>query len=212
MKLSAMMGSWEKANRFAYYLLLSNTALAVTLMGTLYLAIGNRERVVLVPPQLDARVTVGMTTASSEYLKSFGLYIATLVGNITPYNVDFLTDILSRYLDARVYTAVRTRLQAVANDPVFRNSGGASWFEARRLDYEKETSRVFVVGQLNTLSAGKTNPDVAPVVYELRIEMRDGRPLVLALDSYEGSEPHSLKWQASHAHESKSADARGEGR
>ena len=206
MKLSAMLGSWEKANRFSFFLLLSNTALAVTLMGTLYLAIGNRERVVLVPPQLDARVTVGMSTASSEYLKSFGLYIATLAGNITPYNVEFLTGILSRHLDAKVYTAVRTKLQAVAADPVFRSSGGASWFEAQRLDYEKETSRVFVVGQLNVLSAGKSVPDVSPVVYDLKIEMRDGRPLVTALDSYEGSEPRTLKWQASHAHEQKPAD------
>lgn len=210
MKLSAMTGSWEKANRFSHWLMLSNAALAVTLMGTVYLAIGNRERVVLVPPQLDARVTVGMSTASSEYLKSFGLYIATLAGNITPYNVEFLTGILSRHLDSRVYTAVRTRLQAVAADPVFRSSGGASWFEARRLDYEKETSRVFVVGQLNTLSAGRSSPDVAPVVYDLKIEMRDGRPLVTALDSYEGSEPRTLKWQASHAHEPKPADAKGE--
>ena len=210
MKLSAMTGSWEKANRFSHWLMLSNAALAVTLMGTVYLAIGNRERVVLVPPQLDARVTVGMSTASSEYLKSFGLYIATLAGNITPYNVEFLTGILSRHLDSRVYTAVRTRLQAVAADPVFRSSGGASWFEARRLDYEKETSRVYVVGQLNTLSAGRSSPDVAPVVYDLKIEMRDGRPLVTALDSYEGSEPRTLKWQASHAHEQKPAEAKGE--
>ena len=209
MKLSAMMGSWEKANRFSYLLMLSNAALAITLMGALYLAIGNRERVVLVPPQLDTRVTVGMSTASSEYLKSFGLYIATLTGNITPYNVEFLTDILSRHLDSRIYTAVRTRLQAVAADPVFRSSGGASWFEARRLDYEKETSRVFVVGQLNTLSAGKSSPDAAPVVYDLKIEMRNGRPLVTGLDSYEGSEPHTLRWQASHAHDQKPADVRG---
>ena len=210
MKLSAMLDSWEKANRFSHWLMLSNAALAVALMGTVYLAIGNRERVVLVPPQLDARVTVGMSTASSEYLKSFGLYIATLAGNITPYNVEFLTGILSRHLDARVYTAVRTKLQAVAADPVFRSSGGASWFEAKRLDYEKETSRVFVVGQFNTLSAGKSSPEVAPVVYDLKIEMRDGRPLVTALDSYEGSEPRTLKWQASHAHEQKPAETRGE--
>ena len=33
MKLSAMMGSWEKANRFAHLLMLSNVALAMTLMG-----------------------------------------------------------------------------------------------------------------------------------------------------------------------------------
>ena len=105
---------------------------------------------------------------------------------------------------------MRTRLQAVAADPVFRSSGGASWFEARHLDYEKETSRVFVVGQLNTLSAGKSSPEVAPVVYDLKIEMRDGRPLVTALDSYEGSEPRTLKWLASHAHEQKAAEARGE--
>jgi conjugal transfer pilus assembly protein TraE len=210
MRLSAMTGSWEKANRFSYLLMLSNAALAVTLVGTLYLAIGNRERVVLVPPQLDTRVAVGMSTASSEYLKSFGLYIATLAGNITPYNVEFLTGILSRHLDARVYTAVRTKLQAVAADPVFRSSGGASWFEARRLDYEKETSRVFVVGQLNVLSAGKSVPDVSPVVYDLKIEMRDGRPLVTALDSYEGSEPRTLKWRASHAHEQKPAEPKGE--
>jgi conjugal transfer pilus assembly protein TraE len=210
MKLSAMMGSWEKANRFSHLLMLSNVALALTLMGAVYLAIGNRERVVLVPPQLDTRVSLDMSTASSEYLKSFGLYIATLAGNITPYNIEFITDILSRHLDSRVYTAVRTRLRAVADDPLFRSSGGASWFEAKRLDFEKETSRVFVVGQLNTLSAGKSSADVAPVVYDLKIEMRDGRPLVTALNSYEGSEPHTLKWLASPANVQKPAEAKGE--
>lgn len=194
MKLGFMMKTWDLAQKFASGLLVANIALAMTAAMTAYIAMGNRERVVLVPPHLDEKVELTMNSATAEYQKSFGLYLANLLGNVTPDNLEFTARVLSRHLSPEVYTQVRRQLKLAGNDPSFRNSGAASWFRATRLDYEAATRRVFVLGTLNTVAAGKSQPAQTKVVYEMRVEIQDGLPIVTQFDSYEDDVPHTTAW------------------
>lgn len=194
MKLSFMTRTWDLAQKFSMGLLVANIALAMTTTITAYIAMGNRERVVLVPPHLDTKVELTMNSATAEYQKSYGLYLANLLGNVTPDNLEFTSRVLSRHLSPEVYTQVRRQLKLAGNDPNFRNSGAASWFRASRLDYEASTQRVFVLGSLNTVAAGKMQPAQTKVVYEMKVEIQDGLPIVTAFDSYEDDEPHTTAW------------------
>jgi conjugal transfer pilus assembly protein TraE len=178
------------------WLAVSNTVLATLLFMAVSNAFSVKEVIRLVPPYLNEPVSVGWNSASENYYKSFGLYFATLVGNITPSNVDFVTDILSTYLEPEIYTQIRPKLIALSQDAIFRESGGASVFAPGHITYEPETSKVFVPGVMTMSSYAKSQPEVKNIIYEIAIHIKDGLPKISYLNSYEGTQPRTLKWMA----------------
>ena len=174
-------------------LLISNVILGIGLVYALVNFNNQRDRVVLVPPNLDAKAIVAWNHANREYLKSFGLYIATLVGNIQPKSSTIVLDSVSAFMDPAIYTDFRRQLLAVIEDPVFKASGSVISFLPGSIQYESETNRVFVVGTLITSTSGAQKYQ-KQVVYEVGAEIREGRPWVTHFLSYEGSIPRTVAW------------------
>lgn len=196
MKLKNFLQTWTMSTTVTLWMVASNTVLVVLLFITMNRAFSEKERIALVPPYLNERVSVGWNSASEGYYKSWGLYFATLIGNITPSNVDFLIDILSTFLDSEIYTSVRPKLIALSKDPIFMKSGGASFFAPGHITYEPETTKVFVPGTMTMTSYGQGQPEQKNVIYEFAIHIKDGMPKISYLDSYEGAQPRTLKWMA----------------
>lgn len=196
MKMMRFVATWESSIRavviLSVVLVLQGIALGI-MSVKLY---RHRERVVVMPPlalQEGRRMEIAWASANQEYSKSFGLYLATLIANITPENVTFVADSISTYFDSRIYSEVRTKILSLAQDEVWATSAQASYFAPRQVIYEDATERVFVVGDITTTGYGKLS-DKKPVIYEMIIRIRDGRPLVEHFTSYEGSQPHTVKW------------------
>lgn len=198
MKMEFMGKTWEASNKISLVLAASNAFLVVLVLMMFYSIMGSKDRIVLTPPHMDRAMSVSWDSASEDYYKSWGLYLATLIGNITPSNVIFVTDTLSSYVDASIYKAVRVKLLALAKDERFAQSDGLSFFSPHAVSFEPSTSKVFVTGGLVYTTALSSNKAERPVVYEFVMETRDGRPRVLGLDSYESTEPHTLKWIEAH--------------
>ncbi|WP_432263210.1 TraE/TraK family type IV conjugative transfer system protein [Cupriavidus sp. TMH.W2] len=192
MKLPLLTTSWEGANTLAATMVLSNVILATLLSVSLVNNFSQHETTRLVPPYLDKAVSVGWNTADTEYLESIGMYVATLAANVTPKNVNFVADRLSQLLTPRIYQNVRQQILALAQDPVFNSNGGSVRFEASQVVSEKETQKVFVIGQMTTqtISARETKS----VVIEMKIIMENGRPWIASMDHYDGAEPRTLSW------------------
>lgn len=198
MNLRALLGEWGLARRFALGLLFANLILAAALTAAVLKIVGEHERIVLVPPHLDERAAVAWAGASEPYYKAFGAHIASLIGNLTPANVEFVLEVLSPLFDSRIYQSLRVKLLALKDDPAFARSQAVSYFTLReRLEYEPASRRVFVLGDLVTLATGG-KPKKQSVVYEMQFETRNGVPLVVGWDSYEGSHPHTQKWAKAH--------------
>lgn len=196
MKLKNLLQTWTMSTSVTLWMVASNSVLVVLLYIVVNDRVSEKERIVLVPPYLNERVSVGWNSASDGYYKAWGLYFATLIGNITPSNVDFIVDVLSTYLDSEIYTSVKPKLIALSKDPVFMKSGGASLFAPGHITYEPETTKVFVPGTMTVTSYGQSQPEQKNVIYEFAIHIKDGVPRISFLDSYEGVQPHTLKWMA----------------
>ena len=193
MNLKNMTKTWQAANKVAALMLLSNLALAVAILVAVSTLSGNRERVVLVPPHLEKRVSVGWNVADAEYLKGFGMYFAMLSGNVTPRSAAFVADTLSSAVAPAIYPEVRKQVLVLAKDPVFQKNGASVRFDPTGVDYEAATNKVFVVGEVTTNDAtGRI--DRGQVVYEMEIRMDNGRPLVTAMVSYAGADPRTQQW------------------
>jgi len=203
MRLSSMLLSLEKSALLIFILAGANLALGGGVVLLAMKVFSSRDNTVLVPPNLASKAVVGQTWASAEYHRYWALYLAQTVGSITPQNIDLVLDAVSWLLEPKIATSVRTKLRAVADDPVFRNSGGASWFEGRTVYYDPQTGRTFVTGVFNVTSAGRQMPQTTPVVYEMKFEMRAGHPVATEFDSYEGSEPRTAQWLEQHQNDPK---------
>ena len=189
--------SLEKANQS-----LNRLSKAFLFLGFAFLAVVVKlwtDDVVvrLVPPGMTAEATVGKRGADATYLQSFGLYVATLSANITPKNAAFVADQLSSVVDPDVYPAIRRQILAYASDPQMQQTGAATRFDATAVSYEPETQKVFVSGNFQVVSSYSIGR-VEPVVYEMKVAIRNGRPWVMSIDHYPGSEPKTLKWLENH--------------
>jgi len=167
-----------------------------------------QERVVLVPPEMNERMEVSWNAANEAYFKSWGLYAATLFGNVTPKTAPFVADQLGSLLDARVYTPVRQQILALAQDPKFTRALSFNYFSAREIQYEPSTKKVFVIGALtvasysvfaqqkdiNQIQTPLGQAEQRPVVYEMGMTMRSGRPVIVSFNSYPGSQPRTQRW------------------
>lgn len=176
------------------FLLAANVALSIGVVIMALKVVSKEEIVTLIPPTLTKEAKVGMRTANADYLMSFGMYVATLTGNITPKNVLLVSDALGSLVDAKLYTTVRRQLFALANDPAFKDRGGSIYFEPVEVFYDAPTGKVFVQGnQVSVTASGRQNR--VPFVYEIQVEVRDRMPVIVSLDKYPGRQPHTLEWE-----------------
>ncbi len=197
MKLPIIFRTIEQAQNAV--LKLATTNLLVAFIATLAVmhTLSIKERTVLVPPYLNQAVSVGMNSASGEYLKSFGLYFVVLLNTVTPKNVPFVADALSSFVDARIYPDIRKKLFKIAAEPAFVSAANSSKFDPANVVFEASTNKVFVLGNILVRDVnGRDDP--RPVTWELIFEMREGRPWIVAVDSYDGLEAHTLQWLQNH--------------
>lgn len=194
MLLRKMNLTLSGAAELTKYLLVSNVALAIGLALAVGKLVSDHEVTRLVPPYLETEATVGWNTADKAYLEGIGLYVADLIGNITPKNAAFVADRASEILTPRIYKSARAQILALADDPVFSTSGGSVRFQAMKVESEADAQKVFVIGQFISDQIG--SHQVKPVVIEMKIIVRDGRPWVDSLDQYSGMQPHTAKWLA----------------
>lgn len=179
------------------FLLFANVALSIAVVVMALKVISKEQIVTLIPPTLTKEASVGLRTANADYLMSFGMYVATLTGNITPKNVMLVADSLGSLVDAKLYTVVRRQLFALANDPAFKDRGGSIYFEPVDVFYDAPTGKVFVKGnQVSLTSSGRQNR--VPFIYEIQVEIRDRMPVIISMDKYPGRQPHTLEWEKKH--------------
>lgn len=193
MNLKSALQNMKQLQALTIMTLSANVILSVGLAYAAIQLANRHERVVLVPPNLDKKAEIAWNHADKEYIKSFGLYMATLVGNIQPKSSTVVLDSVSAFMDPSIYTDFRLQLMAIIEDPVFKASGSVISFLPQSVQYETETSRVFITGSIITSTAGSTKYQ-KNVVYEVGARIREGRPWVTHFTSYEGAQIRSVNW------------------
>lgn len=193
MKLKDALRNMGSLQALTMTMMASNAIMAAGLVFAIVSLSAVRERVVLVPPNLDKKAEIAWASANKEYLKSFALYMATLVGNIQPKSSSVVLDSVSAFMDPSIYTDFRRQLMTIIEDPVFRSSGSVISFMPGSIQYENETSRVFVTGTIITSTSGAQKYQ-KQVTYEIGVRIREGRPWVTHFTSYEGTVPRTVSW------------------
>lgn len=192
MKLPNAVKNMSELQKLTFASIVVSIVLSAAVLVAVVKLVSSHERVVLVPPHLDEKVEVSWRSADAVYMKSFGLYVATLIGNIQPKTSKVVLDTVGVFMDTDIYNEFRTQARSIIDDPVFKISGAVITFQPSAIQYEPESSRVFVTGALITKSA--TSHKSKNVVYEIGLQIRNGRPWVYHFTSYDGSTPHTMSW------------------
>jgi len=140
---------------------------------------------------------IGFDSANEAYLKSFGLYAAQLISNITAANADFVVESLSSFMESSVYAETRKTILATVDNRLFKEAAGATKYVPSNIIYEPATRKVYVIGAMTTLSSMGTG-SITSMVYEMEIRITERRPIIYSLTSYPGSVPHTQDWIKDH--------------
>ena len=139
--------------------------------------------VVLVPPTLSDKATVLREKADKKYVESWALYLAQLIGNVSPENADFIKATLSPLLSTSIYQNVMNILDDQALS--IKKDRVTLLYRVHEVVSEPTTGKTFVTGQSVIYGpTGKNEEEIRS--YEFKISFRDYRPVILWVNSYPG--------------------------
>lgn len=194
MNFGSLNASWRLASISNKFLLTTNLILGCTVLVLSGAALQNRDRITVLPPTIDKPYVIGWRSASPEYYKSMAMYFTGLIGTVGPKNIKYVLGVMEGFCSPEVAASFKVRMNAIATEHDFRNSRANTWFESERVAWEEASGKVFVMGRL--MSANTAHVVTAKqAVYEYRIEIREGQPVIVHFDSYEGTTPHTILWQ-----------------
>jgi conjugal transfer pilus assembly protein TraE len=122
-----------------------NSVLAVSIL-VLAFAISNKSTtVVMIPPHLQAQGELGPDHASEEIQVAWGLYIANMLGNVTPKTVGFLNSALAPSLSGRMYQPVLSSLEEQAES--IRVEQLTVRFTPNGASFDRPRNRVVITGE-----------------------------------------------------------------
>lgn len=184
MQLRQFLQTWQGLNRENLFHRAALGILAVALLVSQCQMMRDDQVVVLEPPMdLTERAKITPNGASDEYLRSWVLFIAQFLGNVTPDNAELVKEGLLPILSADVYNDIRQSLEQQVVE--FRESGMSTSYNVRQIIYESETDKYFVLGQ-QTTRAPSAEPQTERRVYEIEMDIERYRPVVTYLAAYNG--------------------------
>ena len=195
MKMPNFFSGWD-ATRSANRMLLGVVAVLafsnVFLAGKLALT---HTQIRLIPPTLTKAVDVGYLTADADYYKAWGLYVAEMVGNLTPQQADFVATSVSKLFEPSQSMTVRN---AIVSQGAAEEAGNVvTFFQAKQTIWQPATSTVFVYGKQRTMSPAGSLTASGYLTVQMNIKMLNGRPVLSNLMTYEDA-PHTLTWIEAH--------------
>jgi len=193
LNFGSLNASWRLASLSNKFLLATNLVLGCAVLVLSGAALNNRDRITVLPPTIDKPMVVGWRNATPDYHKSMAMYFTGLIGTVGPKNIVYVLNVMEGFCSPEVAASFKTRMNAIASEYEFRNSTATTWFEGERVAWEEASGKVFVIGRLMSANAAHAIT-TKQAVYEYRIEIHEGQPLITYFDSYEGSLPHTLAW------------------
>lgn len=176
----------QSSNRFLKFLVLFLLTLNV-LMAVGWLK--KDAAIILVPPSLSENSEIAKNKASEGYKKAWALYAASLIGNVTPENADFVLKTFQGMITSDLRAAVTNRIMSEVN--TLRVESVTSSFEIDGIGYEAKSDKVFVFGK-NKLVGPTQETKISDETIEFIIEVKQFHPFITHLASYKGP-PRTIK-------------------
>jgi len=134
-------------HRNGYLLLASGSILLNVLLVILVFSMMGRERIVLVPPEIQKPFWVTSSKVSPEYLTEMVIFLNSLNFNVTPSNAQQQHTVLLRYVDPVYYSSVKTKL--IEMEDKLKKDHGSLSFQTAHVKVDTNQLIAEVTGDLH---------------------------------------------------------------
>lgn len=178
-RFSTLRGALEE-NKMSRYILM---VLAVSNILLAILAFGRDQTVVMVPPNLSEKVEISENQASSGLKESWGTYVAMMMGNVTPRNAAYLTELIGKIVAPNIY---KDFLQSITEQTkLIEDEQLTLQFTPNQVFYLPDKDVVVVSGEFSMRGMRAVEKRMIRT-YEIGIGIRNYRAQINAFTVYEG--------------------------
>jgi conjugal transfer pilus assembly protein TraE len=163
-----------------YHIVISTLSITVLIL-VIMLSSKNTE-VVVMPPNYYEPVIISDGYANQSYAAGHAVGIALLIGNVSPKNIDFVTNTLQIKLSPALQVSLSNTLDTEAK--LIKRRRARQIFEVEDVMFRNADGIVWVWGTKETTISANTIRE--PFTYEFRIVPNHGEPKVTHFDAYPG--------------------------
>jgi conjugal transfer pilus assembly protein TraE len=118
--------------------------------------------------------------------------ITAAITQVNPANAEYAKPMIQVFLAPAAYTRISAELDAKVQKLIVQHELGSYYFVEKSYQYDPETDRHFVVGDVHTVNAARDT--AAPYVFEYAVHVENYRMVVDDAQSYAGDRPHDGAW------------------
>lgn len=165
--------NWKSALAENFFLRSVTLLLGISLVVTMLMLSVKSQRILLVPPQITKEFWIERNRVAPEYMEQMGVFVATLIGNLSPTNAEFNVNMLIKhYLDpARSNPEVVRELLGQAAY-IKKNNMTQTFFPSSISVVDRDNMKVRVEGS-NIINIGTGRVSGEKVSYLIRFNTRD---------------------------------------
>lgn len=157
----------------------------IAINAILVVSLLNRNTLVtVVPPAMTEQGWVDSNAASDSFTNAWALYVANVVGNVTPSTAGIIRSSLEPLLDEEIYQDVINSIESQVTK--IRQDRVTLKFEPKKVLREKEDSNKFYVTGRSIMTGPTGKPERTNVTYEIILEIHNYRPVIKYLTTYNG--------------------------
>lgn len=141
---------------------------------------------IVLPPNMTEEVKVVGNKASESYKTQWALFFSTLIGNINPTNIGFVTTTILDALSPDLQAKTRESLQQQTN--IMQARGVEQSFKPIDMYYDTKNDMVYVWGTKSTrLINVPDKTESSKWMFEWVLGMKNGRPRIAYVNQYSGT-------------------------
>ncbi|WP_275211849.1 TraE/TraK family type IV conjugative transfer system protein [Citrobacter freundii] len=141
---------------------------------------------IVTPPNMNEEITVVGNKASESYKTQWALFFSTLLGNINPTNISFVTAYVLDALSPELQAKTSESLQEQIN--IMQARGVEQTFKPNDIYFDPKNDMVYVWGTKTTrLVNVPDKTESSKWTYEWVLGMKNGRPRMAYVNQYSGT-------------------------
>lgn len=177
MKFEKWIKDWKTSVAENFFLKILVLVLGITIIVTL-VSMQGRDKIILVPPNLDKEAWLLQNKASPEYLQTMALFYVTFLANLTPQNAEYNMNLLLKRMPPRAQAQWQSELQAQAENIVKNNVRQAFYVNFAEIFPEENAAEV--IGTLERY-IGNVSASSDTVRYRIGFTVSDYQPFITEL-------------------------------
>jgi conjugal transfer pilus assembly protein TraE len=154
--------------------------IAISNLVLIFLLTTNKERVVLVPAQINTQMWTERKLVSKEYLEEMSLFFTHLLFDVSPHSMAYQRDIVLRNVDPAVYNSLKHKL--FKEEEKYRKENLTTTFRPTKLVVNTSKLETLVTGYLTSFVGGKQMQQITDT-YLIKFRYDAGRLFIKSFEA-----------------------------